>query len=288
MRKQFFGQQQQVVEVDRANALEIVLIAAISGRGQLLAFACSNLSRLGRTHRRRLPTADDRQQVARRKRRIRSPQLAQCRARLALLLIAIADRKLLRIAKLLDMPPKNPHAKRVKRRNLRPRRRIFCRFLEFRRRPALAGQQCAGPLLHLAGRFLRERDGQDPLGLRPAANQLGDAIRNNARFARSGTRPAPAAAPSESSQHPVEEHSDRQTSEIHFTNRRRRKCRRPKQTREVDIASPSPTSPLVHDIYKPTGTPRNSLAALDDYLPTLLNFRNSAQNPRSIEKRRRR
>ena len=41
----------------------------------------------------------------------------------------------------------------------------------------------AGPLLHFAGRFLRERDGQNPLRLRAAADQLGDAIGDDARLA---------------------------------------------------------------------------------------------------------
>ena len=49
------------------------------------------------------------------------------------------------------------------------------------------GQQRAGPLLHFAGRFFGERDGQDPLGLDAVADQLGDAIGDDARFAGAGS-----------------------------------------------------------------------------------------------------
>ena len=44
-------------------------------------------------------------------------------------------------------------------------------------------QQRRGPLLHFAGRLLGERDGQNALGLRAAADQLGDAIGDDARLA---------------------------------------------------------------------------------------------------------
>ena len=46
------------------------------------------------------------------------------------------------------------------------------------------GQAAArGPLLHFAGRFLGERDGEDALRLRAAADQLGDAIGDDPRLA---------------------------------------------------------------------------------------------------------
>ena len=67
--EQFFGVEQQVVEIDGADSFEVVLIAAIGGGGQLLAFGVGEFNRLRRPHGCRLPAAHDREQIAGRRAR---------------------------------------------------------------------------------------------------------------------------------------------------------------------------------------------------------------------------
>ena len=45
-------------------------------------------------------------------------------------------------------------------------------------------EQGRGSLLHLGGRFVRERDREDSLGRGALPNEFGDAMRHNARFPR--------------------------------------------------------------------------------------------------------
>ena len=67
------GEQQQVVEIDGADALEILLIAAVGGGRQVLAVSANGVGRLLGAEGGRLPAADDSQQVAGRERRVGSP-----------------------------------------------------------------------------------------------------------------------------------------------------------------------------------------------------------------------
>ena len=46
--------------------------------------------------------------------------------------------------------------------------------------------RAVGPLLHLAGRLVGERDGQDAVGGRAMADQLGDAVGDHAGLAGAG------------------------------------------------------------------------------------------------------
>ena len=59
----------------------------------------------------------------------------------------------------------------MERRNFRPAVQSFA-------------EQFGGALLHFAGRFVGERDGQNPLGPGAMANQIGDSKRYHSRFAR--------------------------------------------------------------------------------------------------------
>ena len=132
--QQLFGQQQQVVEIDGAQALEIVLITTVGSGSQLLSIGFGHGGCLVGSHRAGFPSADDSQQIARREGRIRRSQLTQRRAGLRFLLAAIANDELLRIAQPLDVPPQNSHAQRMKRRDFRCRRTRSCENLQSVRR----------------------------------------------------------------------------------------------------------------------------------------------------------
>ena len=76
-----------------------------------------------------------------------------------------------RVTKPLDLPPQNPYAKRVKCRNLRS-------DLE------LLPQYSCRSFLHFASGFVGKRNGQNPLRPHAVADQVGNAIRDDARFSR--------------------------------------------------------------------------------------------------------
>ena len=123
-----------------------------------------------------LPAADEVHQVARPQQCVGHLDLAQRLPGEALLIAAIVDGELFRIAQLAGMPPQNAHAERMKRGDLRP---FFGSRLP---------SSCDGPLLHFAGGFIGKRDGQNAIRLRAMPDQFGNPIGHHPRLAR----PAPA------------------------------------------------------------------------------------------------
>ena len=79
-----------------------------------------------------------------------------------------------RIAEPRDVPPQD-RARRASG---------TCEISGFARQPL--AEQRRGPLLHLAGGLVGERDRQNAAGRRAVADQLGDAIRDDARLAGAG------------------------------------------------------------------------------------------------------
>ena len=77
------------------------------------------------------------------------------------------------VAQAADVPPQDAHAERVERGDVRSALQPLAQHL-------------ADPLLHLGGRLVGERDGQNPLGARAVADQLGDAKRHHPGLARAG------------------------------------------------------------------------------------------------------
>ncbi len=111
---------------------KIVLITAIAGGGQLLALGSATAAAWsGRTepafHRLTMPSKSPGARAAFAVRSSRSAARAW-----RLLLAAIANDELLRIAELLDVPPQNSHAQRVKRRDLRSSPERSCENLQSR------------------------------------------------------------------------------------------------------------------------------------------------------------
>src|SRR5262249_34936244 len=87
----------------------------------------------------------------------------------------VVDREAARGTEVSDVAAQDPHTQRVE--GGEPYAR------------GVGAQQLLDPLAHLAGRLVRERDGEDPLR-RDAANtyEVGDPLGEHARLAAAGTR----------------------------------------------------------------------------------------------------
>ena len=72
-RKKLLGQQEQVIEIDRAGRLQRPLIAAVGRRGQMLLVGLGHGDRFLGPDRTVLPAADEIEQVARLEQRPRPP-----------------------------------------------------------------------------------------------------------------------------------------------------------------------------------------------------------------------
>ncbi len=172
--KQLFGAQQNIIKIDRSGVFECPLVAAISHRGQMLFVGLGQGGCSGGPNAARLPTADLVQQIARAQGLAADADFAQHRASQALLVAAVVDGKPLGIAEPTNVSPQDLQAVRMERGDLRPRLLALAK-------------QLLHPLLHLIGRFVGERHGQNAIGGRAVANQLGNAKRHHARLARPGT-----------------------------------------------------------------------------------------------------
>ncbi len=167
----FLSEHQQVVEIDRAASLESLLIASIGRRREMLLVGLGQPACLLRSDGGGFPATDEIEQIARPQRFVGDADLAEHRAGDALLIVPVADRELRRIAQMLNLPPQHANAERMKCRDFRFLRLSFA-------------EHFASPLLHLGGRLVGERDGQDSLRGSAMADQFGDAVRDNARLAR--------------------------------------------------------------------------------------------------------
>ena len=183
--EQRFGLQQQIVKIHRAFADQGLLIAAVSGGGQMFFVGGGDRCGLFRFDRRVLPASDDAQQIAGRQCCSRQPQLAQHAARQRFLIAAIINRELGRIPERLGMATQNSHALGVKRTDRRLGGSRLTLFPPLGAR--VIAQQFGNPLLHLAGRLVGKRDRQNSIGRRTVSNQVGDAKRHDSRLAGTGT-----------------------------------------------------------------------------------------------------
>jgi hypothetical protein len=123
----------------------------------------------------RLPATDQRQKVVRLELLVIDPHVAQSGPRKALLIAAVTDRKLLRIAEAVGVAPQDAHAERVQGRHLGARRTP----------PRL--QQLGRARQHLARRLVSEGDGQDAFRRGTVIDEFADPVCDDARL--SGARP---------------------------------------------------------------------------------------------------
>ena len=173
--QQVLGQQQQIVEINGPRGLQGILIPPIGHRRQMFFVGLGQRGGFLGPNRGRFPAADQIQQIAGPQQPVAHLDLAQHRSGDAFLIAAVVNGEGRRIAEQFDVAAQNSHAKRVERRHLGP---LFGFF----------PQQRGRAFLHLVGRLVRKRHGQDPTGSNPVANQFGDAICHDARFAGSRAR----------------------------------------------------------------------------------------------------
>ena len=174
--EEVFRQEQNVVEVDRAEVFESRLILRVRDGAKIVFRIGRDFERFFGSNAGGFPIADRLQKVGRTERRARYFDFAEDLARQRLLVAAVVNRELRREAESMNLPPQNPNAKGVKRRNFRL-------FLVDSLR-----QKARNPLLHFAGRFVGEGNGEDAVRRDPALDQPRDAVSNDASFAGSGAR----------------------------------------------------------------------------------------------------
>ena len=118
--KELAGQQQQIVEIDAAAALEGPLITPVGGRREEIEVVFDVFSRVVRTDSLGFPAADPLYEVSRLQRFFRHADFPQRSAGRGLLIAAIVDGKVRRISEQRRFLAQNPHTKRVERRDERP------------------------------------------------------------------------------------------------------------------------------------------------------------------------
>ncbi len=169
--EKLLGAEQQIVEVECAGGLQRVLIAAISGRGEMLLVGLGRGGRLLGANRGRFPASDEVEQVARPEKALGHFDFAQGGSGHALLIAAIVDGEVLRITQPPNVAAEDADAERMERRDFRPLRESL-------------SQQHGRPLLHLVGGLVGKGDGQNPLRPDAVADQLGNAVSDDAGLSR--------------------------------------------------------------------------------------------------------
>ena len=159
MLEEIFGQQENVVEIDRAQGFQQGLITPVGDRHDIVVRVRSEMfERLFGADSRRLPLTDPADQVGGADRGVRL-DVAQNLTRRRFLIAGAVYRKDVRESEQIDPPAENPHAIGMERRN--------DRF-----RPVAVPQSFADPLFHLPRRLVREGYGEDPLRFRPLIDKV--------------------------------------------------------------------------------------------------------------------
>ena len=167
--------EEEIVEVEGGGRFEGVLVAAIGDGGEDVAVVVAMFGGVLGTDAVHFPAADAGEQVAGLDGDIAETDFAQRGAGGGFLIGAIENREGFGVAEYLGFLSEDVDAQRVERADMRP-------FFHF------ASQQMAGALEHFSGRFIREGDGQNPIGRGSPANNLGHTVGDDTRFASSRAR----------------------------------------------------------------------------------------------------
>jgi hypothetical protein len=164
-------QEQQIIEVNRSQPFELLLVAAVGNRSKRRPVRIGFAGRGVRRQAAGLPCADLPDQLTGRKRGVGDVDFTQDAPRDGFLVPAGVNREPGRVAQPADVAAENPNAERMKSRNQRA-------FAE------LAWQHRPQPLLHLASGLVGKRDGKNPGRGSSRADQLGDPERDHPRLSR--------------------------------------------------------------------------------------------------------
>ncbi len=183
--EQFFGAQQQVIEVDGVGGLECDFVSLVGECCERVLFIERSVSgRLG-PQAVSLPVTDPPQQVAGSECGRGAVNVAECLACGAFLVGPVVDGEPIAVAERFDVLSEDADAERVERRDDRLQRLVVGPL--GRRRVEDSGEQFLGPLFHFSSRLVGKGDGKDLVGANAVADQVSDPEGDDSRLAGTGT-----------------------------------------------------------------------------------------------------